>query len=288
MYKFPKMMNTLQVSGCHFDTKPSGWHYPRHHHPLFELVCCLEGDVQHVIQRDTITLKPGDWLLIRTGVRHESSNSANKPYRYFNIHFDLDDLNIRRILSLQSYRVVRADQAENTRLPACIKELSAIISRSQPPAPGDDEQKLNFEDQILLQSTTLLILHEVLHLLKHAPDKEATPSTDPAGALSAANLAHTIEERLTQQIDERVLIAETARDLSISRSQCTRLFSKVYGLSPRQYISRYKLNAAKEMLSTSNLTVTEIADRLGFRSPSHFSRQYRRWTGQSPTEYRSK
>ncbi|KKO52141.1 AraC family transcriptional regulator [Paenibacillus sp. DMB20] len=286
-YEFPHLIHTLQVTGCHFDIKPPGWHYPRHHHQLFELLFCLEGEVVQEISRETIILRPGEWLLIRSGVRHQSFNASEVPYGYFNIHFDLDDPEIRSMLASAPYRHISSRQAERTKLPDCIRELESIAERNQTGQGADKAQELRFEDKLLLQSCTLLIIHQVLGLLREAPAR-FDPVSSRQGSLPATDVAHAIEERLSRAMDEQASVSGVAKEFNLSRSQCSKLFSKVYGLSPRQYISRQKLNSAKELLTNTNLPITDIAERLGFRSASHFSRQFRRWTGQSPTEYKPK
>lgn len=95
-----------------------------------------------------------------------------------------------------------------------------------------------------------------------------------------------IEEKLSLGLCEEATVAGVAKEMNLSRSQCSKLFSKVYGLSPRQYVSQQKLKLAKELLVTTHLPMTDIAEKLGFQSASHFSRQFRRWTGQSPSEFK--
>lgn len=286
-FEFPRLTHTLQITGCHFDIKPPGWRYPRHHHALFELLHCMEGEVIQEVNRETLILSPGDWLLIRSGVRHQSFNEGDLPYGYFNIHFDLDDTEVRSILASSPYRHISAAEADQIGLQERIACLESIIGRNEPLAEGETVQKLRFEDKLLFQSCALLIIHRILGLLREAP---SLPTSAPVQerALSAVDVAHAIEERLSISLsaDEQATVTGVAKELNLSRSQCTRLFSKVYGMSPRQYMSRQKLNMAKELLTNTNLPMTLIAERLGFRSASHFSRQFRRWTGQSPTEYK--
>lgn len=286
LFEFPYLINTLQVSGCHFGVHPPGWCYPRHHHHLFELLFCLEGEVVQELNRDTITLRPGDWLLIKSGVRHQSINASESPYGYFNVHFDLDVPEIRSMLASSPYRHIPHDEAKRTKLSSHIKELEAIVQRNHVEEGTEVAQEFRFEDKLLLQSYTLLIIHDVLTLLRELPAPPVTLTRE--GPLPATDVAHAIEEKLSQGMNDEMSVAGVAKELNLSRSQCSKLFSKVYGLSPRQYISRQKLNSAKEFLVTTNLSVTDIAEKLGFRSASHFSRQFRRWTGQSPTEYKPK
>lgn len=51
-------------------------------------------------------------------------------------------------------------------------------------------------------------------------------------------------------------------------------------------MTRRKWSKAKELLAISNLNVYTVSEQLGFRSVHHFSRQFRRWTGLTPSQYR--
>jgi len=281
---FTNMTTTLQVTGFHIGKFPPGWEYPRHHHHLFELLCCLDGEVEQEINRKTITLRAGDWLLINAGERHKTTNVSYKDYEFINVHFDLDDLEIRNLLGTASYRLVTSAEAERSgRLSRYIGELDVLKRYDPYELKSDDRTQL--EDKLLLQANILLIIREMLSLIRDQRSEGVnvgyvTPFT--------ADAAHAIEERLSLGFTENLSIAQVAKELNLSRNQCTKLFIKVYGLSPRQYVSRRILTLAKELLVTSGLPISEIAERLGFQSASHFSRQFRRWTGLSPTEFKPK
>ncbi|WP_284646533.1 AraC family transcriptional regulator [Paenibacillus silviterrae] len=285
LVKIPNMTHTLQVSGCHFGIKPPGWDYPRHHHHMFELLCCLKGEVVQEINRNTLTLKSGDWLLLNSGVRHRTANVSAFHYEYFNVHFDLDDPEIRSLLGTAPYHQISGNQAELAKLNFYVSELGNLVRKDSPEESCVREQIPLLEEKLLLQSYILLIIHGVLSLIRK-PHPENQHAADVS--LFAADVAHAIEEKLSHSLCEETSIAGIARELNLSRSQCTKMFSKVYGLSPRQYVSRQKLKLAKELLVTSNLPMNAIAERLGFQSASHFSRQFKRWTGQSPTQYKPK
>lgn len=234
-------------------------------------------------------MREGDWLLIKSGVRHQSSNLATSHYGYFNVHFDLDDVEIRSMLAATPYRHITHNEANRSKLRFYVSELEAIIQRNRDIEEPTDEQQLNlhFEDKLLLQSYTLLIIHDVLALLRESPASQTKTTTSGKDAsLFAADVAHVIEEKLLHSLCEETSVASVAKELNLSRSQCSKLFSKVYGLSPKQYVSRQKLNLAKELLVTTNLPMADVAERLGFHSASHFSRQFRRWTGQSPSDFK--
>lgn len=77
-----------------------------------------------------------------------------------------------------------------------------------------------------------------------------------------------------------------ARAAHLSKFHFARAFAAVYGETPAAYLTRRRIERAKDMLRSANLTVTEICYLVGFESPGSFSSKFRRLVGQSPSEYR--
>jgi transcriptional regulator GlxA family with amidase domain len=75
--------------------------------------------------------------------------------------------------------------------------------------------------------------------------------------------------------------------IQLSREHFVRLFSERMGMPPMRYYSRLKIEAAQAMLSSTNLRVQEIADKLGYENQFNFARAFKRVSGISPTEYRA-
>lgn len=74
----------------------------------------------------------------------------------------------------------------------------------------------------------------------------------------------------------------------VSRRGCFRLFREQLHTTPVLYLREYRLNQACALLSRSNATMTEIADRCGLGSSSYFGQLFRQRYGMSPTQYREK
>lgn len=88
--------------------------------------------------------------------------------------------------------------------------------------------------------------------------------------------------------DRKLRITELAEMSKLSVSQFDRRFRKVFGMSPTQYISRVRINAARNRLSLTDLSVAEIAYQCGFYDQAQLSRYFKRLTGMTPTSYRKK
>ncbi len=84
----------------------------------------------------------------------------------------------------------------------------------------------------------------------------------------------------------RITTEEIADSVGLSRSYLSELFQKMIGMPPHEYVTEYRLSAAKTLLTGTALTVTEIAERTGFRDIFAFSRRFKKKNGISPQEYR--
>lgn len=91
---------------------------------------------------------------------------------------------------------------------------------------------------------------------------------------------------LATHYDQKVDLEKLARRLGMSYSRFRMLFKAHTGVAPHQYLLDVRLNLARHWLTDSNLTVSEIADRLGFSTVYYFSRLFKKRTGASPSTYR--
>ncbi len=79
-----------------------------------------------------------------------------------------------------------------------------------------------------------------------------------------------------------------ARSAHISEAYFSRSFKAAFGETPHQYLLRRRMERAKALLRTGELSVTEVCLAVGFTSLGSFSTQFRRFVGESPTAYRNR
>jgi len=98
-------------------------------------------------------------------------------------------------------------------------------------------------------------------------------------------------ERVMALVHERhaedLSLADAAEAAHASLWHICKLFKKSTGLGFTEYVSRFRIERAKEYLINPNFRVSEIAYEVGFQSLTHFNRIFRRFTGESPTGYRA-
>ena len=79
--------------------------------------------------------------------------------------------------------------------------------------------------------------------------------------------------------------SQTAAAVGLSQSHLRALFEKWVGQSPQQFHTHCRIDEARRLLYQNNLTISEIALRVGFHDPRYFSRVFKQVTGMPPSQY---
>ena len=94
--------------------------------------------------------------------------------------------------------------------------------------------------------------------------------------------------RIRESLESDVTIQKIAEELGVSYSNFRKLFKEYTGLSPATYQQELRLLRAKELLTTTELSIKEIAYRLNFESPDYFSAKFKAKMGIKPSEIKMK
>lgn len=94
--------------------------------------------------------------------------------------------------------------------------------------------------------------------------------------------------RIREGVESKITVQEIAAELGSSYSNFRKLFKEYTGISPALYQQDLRLQRAKELLSTTDISIKEIAYRLNFDSPDYFSSKFKVKIGCKPSEYRAR
>ncbi|MBA4149154.1 MAG: helix-turn-helix domain-containing protein [Verrucomicrobia bacterium] len=96
------------------------------------------------------------------------------------------------------------------------------------------------------------------------------------------------KEFIEENQAEDLSLGQVAKAVNTSTFYFCKMFKKATGLNFTDYVSRVRIEKAKNLLLNPNLRISEIAYEVGFQSLTHFNRVFKKVVGQSPTEYREK
>ncbi|MDX2213128.1 MAG: AraC family transcriptional regulator [Oculatellaceae cyanobacterium bins.114] len=126
----------------------------------------------------------------------------------------------------------------------------------------------------------------VIHLLRQYSAWHAQSEPAHKGQLSEHQL-QKVFDYIQERLDQDVALSEIAGVLNLSQYHFCRLFKQSIGVAPHQYLTCCRIDRAKQLLLTTQQTITEIAFAVGFSNHSSFTRLFRRSVGMTPKEFRT-
>lgn len=263
---------------AHRSKVDNGWSYKEHKHPMFELNMVIEGTQLFTLEGRNMKMSPGDIVFIKPNETHSCQTVENEGLTYACIHFGVDEPELRQSMC-------RIRDSLHQRGSPLWKAVSPVLQKiGSAESEGKIQSKLSnlslFMDLISLLSRLLSDPPPALLADRQRYDKLASLMADRITRL-AVEKPETNKDILIKQGVQRI-----ARELGYHPAYCSRVFKSTFGVTPREYLSGIKIRESKLLLMDGKLNMEQIAVRLGFRDASHFSKQFKRWTKLSPTEYR--
>lgn len=282
------LMNIQVLSiSAHFNQVEGAWSYPKHHHDTFEFLYMLDGGAELRVRDRNEHLAAGDGILFRPNETHDFKVREGQGCRYFTFHFEVDDMQLRHLFCIGEDGRLNREDPVSERLRCHMDVIDRIMNTYNMGESGGGVQSdsTELEMKLRLQAQILLVLSDVAEGMTRKR-KEGLSRKDVT--FRKVELAEAMVEFLNNRLHSGVQVQDVARQFNVSLSYCNQLFTSVYGLPPRAYLSNRKLAEIKRYLLESKLTVEQIAELMGFASPAHFSRQFKRWTGMPPQVYRKR
>ena len=115
--------------------------------------------------------------------------------------------------------------------------------------------------------------------------RDANGSAVPKGGISRVRLRRVLDY-IAANAHEEITLDDLARVANMSRFHFARQFRSSTGVPPHRYVMDQRLQAAKALLRLDNRSVSDIAYETGFKTPSHFTRLFRRYVGVTPSEWK--
>ncbi len=105
---------------------------------------------------------------------------------------------------------------------------------------------------------------------------------------SSGSTAEAIKAYIDSHLEGKLTLDELSKIFFVSKTQIFRIFKEAYDVAPMQYFLKQKIELAKRLLSDGNMRISEIAESLSFTDAKHFSKTFRKFTGELPRNYRRK
>jgi signal transduction histidine kinase/DNA-binding LacI/PurR family transcriptional regulator/AraC-like DNA-binding protein/DNA-binding response OmpR family regulator len=144
----------------------------------------------------------------------------------------------------------------------------------------EDIKRLERHPQVTVQSKGILSEGETVAAVRRVMSDEGVLP------LHTSALVKRAVAYLHQNYHRPLSRREMAEVIGVNKDYLSRIFRCELGLSPWEYLTRYRVERAKELLRHTSDTITSVAFQIGFSDPAYFSRVFRKQVGLSPSAFR--
>lgn len=223
----------------------------------YEIEIYTEDGGDAMLNGNTYNIKKNHVLFCRPG----SIRNSNLHFKCFYLHISISDEKMNDYLNdVPEYFGIYGIQAYYNLIQTCILTSS----------------RHDYESDMLFRSKVTELI------LKIHKDAVSYSRSEQSSAVFKA------ERYIDDNFTEKITLSDLSEHVHLSPNYFQRLFSKVNGISPREYITEKRLKYAAELILTSDLDMLEVAMSSGFSSQSYFNYCFKKKMGISPIKFREK
>ncbi|RUT29139.1 AraC family transcriptional regulator [Paenibacillus zeisoli] len=260
----------LHASTSSFVLKPAfakivcepGWKWQKREKPLenYDLFYVWSGEGTVVLNGRPIPVTRGSCFLFRPGDHTSATHNPQKPLVLTYIHFDVDEP-VSEVPG--AYRVL-----EDT------LDFEYMLSRYV---------RLFLIKAYAAEEEARLILKQLMiYLLREEREKPVERKVSN----QLTEVIHEVANYVLQHPGLPHRVEDLAARAGLSARYFSIKFKELTGASVQSYIIKCRIDRAQHLLLHAGMNVTEVADALGYRDIFFFSRQFKQYTGKSPSEIR--
>ncbi len=258
----PVYISQLKLSGRDFLHQRS----PHCHPNLIEWLYVLSGSAEYEIMDTRYPVTAGDLLIYNSNV----------------VHYEYLERKNHSILCLGATDIQLPGLEPNCILPSGASPVLHLdehrrIIQSLMQSIWDSATSGLPHSSLTCHSLFLSLMSITLDIIEHATVSEL---------IEQPNLGHKIRKFVDTQPVESINAPQVANEFGISETYCARVFRQSFGISLVSYIVQRKIGEAQTLLLTTDLSIKEIGDLVGYHNQSYFSRVFMQIAGVTPLRYR--
>ena len=229
----------------------------------------VRAEIQSAEFSGVLWIRPGALWVMPQGSRHavrfegrvEGIALAYDPFRF-------DEL-IRSAGGNNAAHIVQSLAASPPRIEHL---MQALAHESQQPSTPD------------LLGLECIATAIALALCQHARNPAASPRPGPR---LAPRQIRSVQSFIDDHLDHSITLADLAATARLSPFHFLRAFKQTLGITPGRYVLGRRMERARSLLKSSNLSIAEVALSVGFAHSSHFTHAFRRVVGTAPSVFRN-
>lgn len=240
------------------------WHSVPHTHNYTELFYIVGGKGQFSIQEQLYPVNPNNLVIINPNVTHTEVSLNAQPLEYIVLGIEGIELATGENSNGQ-FSIL--DHFESVEISGCLRNILREMEQKHP----------GYED-VCQAYMEILIIRLMRTTALSVPSE---PQIITGNRQCAA-----VRRYIDLHFKEALTLEQLAEDAHMNKYYLSHAFKREYGISPINYMITRRVEESKYLLAETDLSMSQIAQLLGFSSLSYFSQVFRRTQSLSPMEYR--
>ena len=240
------------------------WHSVPHTHNHVELFYIIGGQGQFRIEDQLYPVNTNHLVIINPNVAHTEVSLNAQPLEYIVLGIDGIELSIS---DNSDGKFCILDHFESVEVSTCLRNILREMELKQ----------TGYED-ICQAYMEILIIRLMRSTGLSVP-------AEPQGSVSHRPCA-AVRRYIDLHFKESLTLDSLAEEAHMNNFHLSHTFKQEYGVSPISYMISRRIDESKYLLAETDLSMSQIAQLLGFSSLSYFSQVFRRTQMMSPMEYR--
>lgn len=253
------------------------WYVMPHMHTIYELHCISEGNGILYTQNEKYSMTAGTTCLTGPEVYHGQSSGVENPVDEYCVRFNLE------------YKPQSGSDPSETRLIKSITDNPFFVTHC-------DIEILQIVKEMLAEACSklpgykkaleILFCELLLKLSRFCANIEKPDKVVQLDKPGISDVKSTLDSMFFSY-DKAPSVEEIIEKMNISRRHFSRLMQKYYGMSYTEKITELRIEYAKQLLRDTDMSVSDIAQAVGYSSKQQFWRSFKRYTGMNPDEFRN-
>lgn len=248
-------------------------HFRQRQQPIdqYVFVYCVKGKGWYQLGNSPHTVTEGHFFILPAGEPHSYGADSEDPWSIYWMHFKGS---LAAFYSQGLHVPHRIPPARDSRIFDRLVLFEEIFYSIK---AGYSRENLAYAHSLL---------HHFLGSLRYIG--QFRQAGQPQGAMAEADVAQNAIRYMKEHLEQHLTLDQMAEYAGYSKTHFSMLFRKAIGYAPLSYFNLLKIQAACAMLDSTDISITQVAMKLGFEDTLYFSRLFHKVMGLSPRAYRLK
>ena len=239
------------------------WNSVPHTHSCTEVFYCVDGRGQFNVEGKMLDVAPDDMVIVNPRTLHTELSYQANPLEYI-------------VLGIEGIEILFDQKDHGYSMLKCSPQREELLSLMQLLLREIDAREDGCE--MVCQDLTEVLLVKIVRMASVSLRLTAPPAESKECA--------TAKRYIDENYSESITLDKLAEIAHVNKYYLSHSFKNEYKVSPIDYLMKRRITEAKALLTSTDFSLTQIAEQIGFGSLAYFSKCFRKIEGTRPNEYR--